>query len=142
MMPSAIAAGESPAAQPLPPYVANAGEQFSLLLAEDFVEKHNIAWRVEPGTKGPANPPLEPGLPWETAGVFSHGTVLHDPGDGLWKAWYVSVPEHNLSPSAERRLSYAESQDGVHWVRPELGICSYNSNTRTNILLDLESGGP
>ena len=33
-------------------------------------------------------------------------------------------------------VCYAESTDGVHWIKPELGICEYNGSTRNNIILD------
>ncbi|MDE2927564.1 MAG: hypothetical protein OXT71_14300 [Acidobacteriota bacterium] len=128
--------------EPLLPYVPNADEQFSFLMGEDFVEKHNIAWRVELAEEEPANPLIEPELPWENACAMSHGTVMVDPTDGLWKAWYVAVPKHPYNASAERRLAYAESTDGVNWVKPELDICSYQGQQRTNILIDLKSGGP
>lgn len=113
----------------------------SFIMGEDFVEKHNIAWRVEPAKEEAANPILEAKYPWESAGVFSHGTILRDPIDGLWKAWYIAVPEHELSPSCERRLCYAVSNDGINWERPELDICSYQDFKRTNILISIESGG-
>ena len=125
----------------LPPHIANQEEQFSFLLGEDFVEKHNVAWRVELATDEAANPLMEPEFPWESAAVFSHGTVLIDPIDGLWKAWYISAKQTKLQSSAERRLCYAESEDGLHWTRPKLDICSYPGYRRTNILLDIKSGG-
>lgn len=125
----------------LAPFVANQGKQFSFLLGEDFVQKHNIAWRIETATEDPANPLVEPKLPWESAALFSHGTILRDPTDGLWKAWYVSARQTKLQASAERRLTYAESEDGVHWKRPKLNICPYPGHPRTNILLDINSGG-
>lgn len=117
-------------------------ERFSFLLGEDFVEKHNVAWRVELAREDAANPIMEAKFPWESACVFSHGSILRDPIDGLWKAWYIAVPEHRFSPSAERRLCYAESTDGLNWVRPELDICSYPGHPKTNILISIESGGP
>ena len=52
--------------EPLMPYVPNADEQFPFLMGEDFVEKHNIAWRVELAQEEPANPLIEPELPWRT----------------------------------------------------------------------------
>lgn len=126
--------------RPLPFHGASPNS-FSFLLGEDFVEKHNIAWRVELAQEDPANPIMETKFPWESAGVFSHGTIMRDPIDGLWKAWYIAVTEHELSPSCERRLCYAESKDGVNWIRPELEICSYPGFPKTNILLSIESGG-
>src|SRR5580765_4633071 len=125
----------------LPPYIADKKERFSFLLGEDFVEKHNVAWRVELATEEAANPLMEPEFPWESAAVFSHGTVLIDPIDGLWKAWYISAKQTKLQSSAERRLCYAESEDGLHWTRPKLNICSHPGYPRTNILLDIKSGG-
>ena len=126
---------------PLPVHNADQKEKFSFLLAEDFVEKHNIAWRVELATGDARNPLLEPEFPWESAAVFSHGTVLVDPIDGRWKAWYISAKQTKLQSSAERRLCYAESEDGVNWRRPLLDICAYAGHRRTNILLDITSGG-
>jgi hypothetical protein len=123
------------------PYVANGDSQFSFLLGEDFVEKHNVAWRVDLATEDGANPLMEPKFPWESAAVFSHGTVMVDPIDGLWKAWYISAAQTHLQSSAERRLCYAESEDGLKWTRPKLDICSYPGFPRTNILLDVKSGG-
>lgn len=125
----------------LPAFVANQKQQFSFLLAEDFVEKHNVAWRVEIATEDAANPLMEPKFPWESAAVFSHGTIMRDPTDGLWKAWYISCRQTKLQSSAERRLAYAESQDGIHWKRPLLDICPQPGYPKTNILLDIDSGG-
>ena len=137
-----VPAGKDSAARALPPYVGDEKNRFSFVMGEDFVEKHNIAWRVEVAKEDAANPLLEPGLPWESAAVFSHGTVMRDPIDQLWKAWYISVPSHTMSPSAERRLCYAESTDGVSWTRPDLRICSYKGSLKNNILIGIESGGP
>lgn len=128
----------------LPPYVANAQQQFSFLMSEDFQERHNIAWRVEPGQQDPANPLVEPQYPWDSGCVFLHGSIMVDPLDKLWKAWYLSKhlgrgPAEN--PAAGRILTYAESEDGVHWTRPELDIALYEGRTRSNILFDLDSGG-
>ena len=127
--------------QVLPTYVANQKDQFSFLLAEDFVEKHNIAWRVEMAVEDPHNPIIEPKFPWESAALFSHGSIMRDPIDGLWKAWYISCKQTTLQSSAERRLCYAESRDGMRWTRPLMNFCPQPGYPKTNILLDIESGG-
>jgi hypothetical protein len=127
----------------LPPYVANQGQQFSFLMSEDFLERINIAWRVETAQADPANPLVEPKYEWDGACVFLHGAVLVDPADKLWKAWYLSKPlgkGPSENPAAGRILTYAESEDGVHWTRPELDI-ALRDGKKTNILLDLDSGG-
>src|SRR5690349_9908501 len=126
----------------LPPLAADETRQFSFLTGGDFLEKHNISWRVELAEQDPGNPLIEPQHPWDDAGVFSHGTVMHDPLDGLWKMWYISTPLIAPAPSADRRLTYAESKDGARWTRPMLDIAPWQGRTPSNILLDLDSGGP
>lgn len=115
------------------------------LMHQDFAELYVAAWRVEEGRRDAANPLLEPAMPWDAGGVFAHGTVLRDPIDGLWKAWQVStpvVPMENLEkPGHDRRLTYLESPDGVHWTRPKLPFVKWPGHSATNILLDFDSGG-
>jgi len=113
-----------------------------LLMPDDFVELNLAAWRVEEGRPDPANPLLEPEMPWDAGGVMSHGTVLRDPLDGLWKAWHLSTPANKVasvsesSDEAERRVTYLESKDGVQWVRPKLDFVSWPGHEKTNILFD------
>ena len=33
-------------------------------------------------------------------------------------------------------VCYAESTDGIHWIKPKLGICDYNGSKKNNIILD------
>jgi len=111
------------------------------LMASDFEDLDLVAWRVDQGKEDPSNPLLEPKMPWDAGGVFAHGTVLHDPIDGLWKAWQVSTPlsEQKANPNLWRqlrRLTYLESEDGVHWKRPELSFVENAGYKKTNILMD------
>ena len=105
--------------------------------ADDFWEHHQVAWRMEPGRPDPANPLIEPKYPWDMGCPFSHGTVLKDPIDGFYKAWYLSTPPH----VNDRQLTYAVSEDGVRWVRPELDIYPCDGHEKTNILLGSRMGG-
>ena len=57
------------------------GDPLPFLMPDDFEDFDFIAWRVEPGRPDPNNPLLEPELPWDSGGVFAHGTVLRDPID-------------------------------------------------------------
>ena len=92
------------------------------LQTSDFTDLDLVAWRVEQGTPGDNNPLLEPKRPWDEGGIFSHGTVLRNPIDGLWKAWQISTPIFKRhGPGTwrhDRRLNYLESKDGVTWTRP------------------------
>lgn len=118
-----------------------------LLMPDDFESLQLVAWRVEQGVPDSNNPLLEPAMPWDAGGVMAHGTVLRDPIDGLWKAWQVSTPAEssldglNTEHEGRRRLTYLESKDGVHWDRPMLPLVRWPGYDRTNIILDLDSGG-
>lgn len=115
-----------------------------IILADDFVEHHKIAWRIEQGAPDPNNPLLEPETPWDDAVVgCGHGTALKDPIDGKFKAWTSSISEDLDLARGETqfRLTYLESDDGVEWRRPELDICPFAGHPKTNILMDFDSGG-
>ena len=112
-----------------------------VLFYDDFVSMHYAAWRQElPKVSAPL---LEPRTNLWDADVHAHGTVLVDPRDGLWKAWYVSTPATGRQPgsSAEtgRLLTYATSKDGIAWVRPNLDIIKWQGRA-SNILLELPHG--
>lgn len=82
---------------------------FSLALA---TSPDGIHW-----TKHAANPVLtfDPFLPYEAVAV-SKPHVLYE--DGVFKLWYSA--SGFLKQNYERsfyRISYAESEDGVHWIR-------------------------
>ncbi len=124
-----------------------ATQRMPLLMPDDFESLKLVAWRVEEGVQDPNNPLLEPSMPWDSGGVMAHGTVLHDPIDGLWKAWQVSTPAEETFEGLEsnhekfRRLTYLESKDGVNWYRPLLPFVKWPGYEQTNIIFDLDSGG-
>lgn len=124
-----------------------ADQRLPLLMPDDFESFQLATWRVELGVPDAHNPLLEPGMPWDAGGVMAHGTVLHDPIDGLWKAWQVSTPAEErfeglaAKHETQRRLTYLESKDGIGWYRPMLPFVRWPGYERTNILLDLDSGG-
>ena len=113
-----------------------------VIFADDFAERDNIAWRIEPAHDRTVL--LEPAFPWDGALVCKgHGTVLKDPRDGLFKGWFVAVEEDLTYRRGrqEYRLVYVESRDGWQWQRPQLELCPYPGHPRTNILFDYASGG-
>ena len=126
---------------------ASIDARMPLLSVHDFSELNLVHWRVEQGKPDPRNPLLEPEYPWDSGGVMAHGTVLRDPIDGKWKAWQISTPGEQAlngleaTHSSQRRLTYLESADGVSWTRPMMSLVKWPGHDRTNILLDLDSGG-
>lgn len=102
-----------------------------------------IPWRsnvfVTPvaAEKHPANPVLRRGA--EGAPDFGHailyGTVLKQ--GGKFRMWYLGMFEVELAagqaPGWWRPMCYAESEDGVHWEKPNLGLVEFQGNTDNNI---------
>ena len=85
---------------------------------EDFIEGgRDVMRRNVPMAKDPNNPVLVPERPWEGQGVV-YPSVWRCPETGLWRMWYSASVR---SGSSEAIVACAESEDGIHWRRPELG---------------------
>ena len=123
------------------------GNKLPLLMPDNFDSFRLVSWRVEQGVPDEHNPLITPAMPWDAGGIMAHGTVIHDPIDGLWKAWQVSTPAEVRYEGLEarheslRRLTYLESKDGVNWYRPMLPFVGWPGYDSTNIIFDLNSGG-
>jgi hypothetical protein len=91
--------------------------------------------RESRGTELVANPPrseevvIRPDRPWETGPLkFTfYLTVLDE--NGKLRLWYVCRDAAKVTD-----LAYAESVDGVHWTKPELGIVDYHGSRANNLL--------
>jgi len=75
--------------------------------------------------------------PWE--GVISSPTAIYE--DGRYRMWYEAVPPEDMAGgrAGERNLlCYAESDDGIVWRKPSLGLATYQGRSENNIVY----GGP
>lgn len=63
---------------------------------------------------------------WEGWGPYVYGTILRD--SGKLRMWYQGIG----GGSAD--VSYAESTDGIHWTKPDLGIIEYAGSKKNNIV--------
>ena len=100
------------------------GTQRQLFVDEMLVEQVERVERVlHQPEKHPANPVLAPTLPEEEGMVCLHGTVLFDPADSLFKAWYRSGTD----------IRYAVSEDALKWDKPKLDV-SRDGGQDTNIV--------
>ena len=73
---------------------------------------------------------------WENGIVTGAGTVIED--GGRFRVWYTACPASG-HPLAPFRLCYAESTDGIHWVKPNLGIYEWEGSKANNIIMDSKS---
>lgn len=100
-----------------------------------FIDDHLIAESTNLGrtTHQPEKLP-EPVLrkeePWHEQPLM-YLKVLHDPDKHLFRIWYnVKNPGGGGPVTA---YAYAESTDGLHWERPNLGIIEVNGSTANNL---------
>jgi len=84
--------------------------------------------RVHPPLIRP-EPVLKADKPWERRGVLLYGSVCFDTALGRFRMWYKS-----LDRERQARVSYAESEDGLIWDKPDLGICEFDGSTANNIV--------
>ena len=114
----------------------------------DMLEVSAVEGLVEtfhPMKKHPANPVLRQGQAgsWDSRRADVYGEVLYD--QGKFRMWYsgagygeVAKPQ---APFPRRNyIGYAESQDGVHWVKPKLNQFEHRGSKANNIL-NLDYGG-
>lgn len=102
--------------------------------------------------RSPERHPNNPVVTWGPDGsvdswaVQFYGSVIRDPEKGKFRMWYVAVSkaERNdpaLPRSAPWRVAYAESDDGIHWTKPNLGLVEAGGNTNNNLVkLDPQLG--
>lgn len=70
-------------------------------------------------------------------GVQFYGSVIRE--DGKFRMWYAALDGRRGEQAEQNpsfwRLAYAESTDGVHWVKPKLGLVEYNGSRDNNLCL-------
>ncbi len=100
---------------------------------------HNLKTTLVQADKHPDNPVLRrgpKGAP-DNAHAILYGTVIKD--KDKFRMWYLgSFDAKQLktpAPKNWRPMCYAESKDGIHWTKPNLGLVEFNGNKNNNICL-------
>lgn len=85
-------------------------------------------------------PWLKPDQPWEVMGI-NQGTVLWD--GGKFRLWYscsyergkvIQVAEDRYKLEYGSAMAYAESDDGMTWRKPALGLVEFHGSKQNNII--------
>lgn len=131
-----------------------------LLLNRSYLQPQgmdNIRLVVAHAEKDAANNPLfqedffnTPQRPWEVRYDNAYPNVIYDPKYGKYRCYYTLCCKDDDSASASKAerarrdyrpsptritaLGYAESDDGVHWVKPELGFVDFEGSKANNLL--------
>ena len=108
------------------------------LMIDDFLVAglHGGAvWRLHRPT--PREVVLVTDMPWE-GNTCLYFTVFQD--GGLYRMYYRG--SHYVTTETRQEVShpavvcYAESTDGIYWIKPELGLVEFNGSQKNNIILD------
>jgi len=111
------------------------GDHKQVFLDETLIrEAHGIALHVNSPEK--AGVVLSGTHTWEDGMIGGYGTVLED--QGKYRMWYTASPaSHPKIDSVQSRLCYAESTDGLHWTKPNLGLYEWQGSKANNIIQEL-----
>lgn len=104
------------------------------LLVDDYLIERTEGVHLELHHPTPREVVLVHDQPWEGSGCGYH-TVFQD-GDRYrmyYKAWQLTVAQGKLTQPHPLFAAYAESPDGIHWKKPELGLFEFNGSKANNI---------
>jgi len=114
------------------------------LFVDDYLvaEMDNVTRELHHPVKHPSNPLVVGDRPWEGAqggegGSICFQIVRRDEATGLFRMWYAGYHRFTMPDGVSVRFPalYAESKDGIHWEKPELGLHEYEGSTENNIVI-------
>ena len=122
------------------------------LFVDDYRIEELIAARrvLNQPQKHPHNPVLQAQQPWEEKAIHL-GQFLYDRHRQRFRVWYTSrastvigmrvlVRDNPAKEVYETQICYAESTDGIHWERPDVGVAQQERYPGNNIVI--QSGRP
>ncbi|REJ95937.1 MAG: hypothetical protein DWQ34_05025 [Planctomycetota bacterium] len=98
----------------------------------------NLRLEMNSPERHPENPVVQRGEAGtaDSWAVQFYGSVIRE-GE-RFRMWYVAVGDDRLDPDSPRsspwRVAYAESDDGVHWLKPNLGLVEAHGSRDNNLV--------
>ncbi len=119
------------AAQPI-----DIGSRLELMIDDYLIEsQEGVELRLHPPT--PREVAITFDAPWEGS-ACGYYTVFQD--GPLYRMYYRGlhyiVEVDKFEMTHRQVVCYAESRDGVHWTKPDLGIIDFEGTTSNNIIWD------
>ena len=114
------------------------GDRRELLIDDFLVESFGGACRLRMHHPERREIALVHDEPWEGSGSGYH-TVFQD--NRVYRMYYKAW-NHTFDARAAHplKIAYAESVDGIHWHKPNLGFFEYEGSRRNNIVVDQVNG--
>lgn len=111
--------------------VVDIGAEQVLLVDQQFLAKSTgVRLKLHPPRKT-GERLVESEHPWENA-TLNWFSVLRD--GNKFRMWYECYDVEGWPTPDDTSFCYAESNDGIHWIKPKLGLFSYRGNQDNNIL--------
>ena len=109
------------------------GSRLELLVDDYLLDSVTGAARLHLHAPVPREIALEHVEPWEGNSCGYH-TIFQD--GPLYRMYYKCAEQklHGEPPAHDVVIAYAHSVDGIHWVKPELGLFEFSGSTRNNIV--------
>jgi hypothetical protein len=105
------------------------------LFVDEFLVEHRDSLEPRLQSPVPRQVVLEHDAPWEGSGCGYH-TIFRD--GVIVRMYYIAA---DLTNGDGTKLAtrpafacYAESRDGIHWVKPELGLFEFGGSKKNNII--------
>jgi hypothetical protein len=102
-----------------------------------FCESHpqivDVSYGMRPVHRSPdvrPEPVLTAGSPIDASGVSLYGSVIRDAG--VYRMWYQAWPVGWTGQDVVA-VACVESDDGVHWRRPDLGVLEFAGQKHNNL---------
>lgn len=106
-------------------------QQLQLFLDETMIEnRKNAELRLH--SPQPAEIAISRDRPYETPNLYDPVVILDD---GRYRLWYRTNFE-----SPPFYTGYAESADGIHWTKPDLGLIECAGSTRNSLVWPIPGG--
>ena len=99
------------------------------LFVDDYLIDELLGTRLVLHHPRPAEVALRFDRPWEGA-FCAYVTVLH--GDDIYRMYYRGIPTAMPDGSLDEVTCYAESRDGIHWEKPDLGLFEVAGTRKNN----------
>lgn len=129
------------AAEPSTPEAHDIGSRLELFVDDWLIDKlRGLERRLHHPT--PQNVALVADKPWEGNGG-NYMTVFRD-GDRYrmyYRGVHVVYSQGKFDEPHPEYTCYAESTDGIHWKRPNLGLFEVAGTRENNVILTRETGG-
>ncbi len=102
-----------------------------------LVDDHDILYRADTRRalhhprRHDQNPLIPQTKPWEAE--IGYCSVYHDAKSGRYQLWYQAYSGKRTADQCT--VCYAESADGIHWIKPDLHLHTFEGKNDNNIVL-------